>query len=80
MGKADLKVELEQRYCPTCRIDTRHAILYQHFFGHRGKLERREELTSGCAVCNPDRFWGLKLTTEYDEEKFLTEKWMSRTS
>ena len=80
MSKADLKVELVQRYCPTCRIDTQHAILFQLFFGRRGKLERQEELASGCAVCNPDRFWGLKLTTQYDSEKFLQERWMPRSS
>lgn len=80
MSKADLKVELVQRYCPTCRIDTQHAILFQMFFNRRGKLERQEELTSGCAVCNPDRFWGLKLTTQYDQQKFLLERWMPRGS
>lgn len=80
MSKADLKVELAERYCPTCRIDTRHAILFQLVFGRRGKEERREELVSGCAVCNPDRFWGLKLTTQYDQEKFLTERWMPKST
>src|SRR3990170_2656990 len=41
MSKADLKVELIQRYCPVCRCDTQHAILYQLFYGRRGKEERR---------------------------------------
>ena len=80
MSKADLKVELVERYCPTCRIDTRHAILFQLVFGRRGKVERQEELVSACAVCNPDRFWGLKLTTQYDAEKFLSERWMPRST
>ncbi|MBI4465925.1 MAG: hypothetical protein HY656_00660 [Acidobacteria bacterium] len=80
MSKADLKVELVERYCPICRIGTQHAILYQMFFGRRGKLEREEELSSACAICNPDRFWGLKLTTQYDQQKFLLERWMPRGS
>lgn len=80
MSKPDLKVELVQRYCPTCRIDTQHAILFQLFFGRRGREERREELSSACGVCNPDRFWGLKLTTHFDQLKFLTERWMPRSS
>ncbi len=79
MSKADLKVELETRYCPKCRFDTQHAILYQLFFGRRGKIARQEELTSGCAICNADRYWGLKLTTSYDQQKFLIEKWMTAT-
>jgi hypothetical protein len=74
-----LKVELESRYCPKCRFDTQHAVLYQLFFGRRGRVERQEELTSGCAICNADRYWGLKLTTSYDQQKFLLEKWMTAT-
>ena len=80
MSKADLKVELAGRYCPTCRTDTNHAILFQLFFNLRGKEERREELSSGCAVCNPDRYWGLKLATQFDQEKFVQERWMPKTS
>lgn len=80
MSKPDLKIELVVRYCPTCRWDTQHAILYQLFFGRRGKEDRREELASGCAICNPDRFWGLKLTTQFDQEKFVNERWLPRTS
>lgn len=80
MSKADLKVDLVQRYCPICRCDTQHAILFQLFFGRRGKLERQEELSSACAVCNADRFWGLKLTTQYDQQKFLQERWMPKES
>ena len=80
MSKADLKVELIQRYCPVCRCDTQHAILYQLFYGRRGKEERREELSSGCAVCNPDRYWGLKLTKQFDQEKFVQERWMPKGS
>lgn len=80
MSKADLKVELEVRYCPRCRIDTQHAVLYQLAFGRRGKVMRQEEMTSGCAICNADRFWGLKLTTQFNQEKFVTEKWMPRSS
>jgi len=80
VSKADLKVELIQRYCPVCRCETQHAILYQLFYGRRGKEERREELSSGCAVCNPDRFWGLKLTTQFDQEKFVQERWMPKSS
>jgi len=80
VSKADLKVELAGRYCPTCRTDTNHAILFQLFFNRRGKEERREELSSGCAVCNPDRYWGLKLATQFDQEKFVQERWMPKTS
>jgi hypothetical protein len=80
MSKPDLKVELEKRYCPTCGIETRHAVLLQLFFGRRGRVERQEELTSGCAICNSDRFWGLKLTTNFNQEKFLAERWMPRSS
>ena len=80
MSKPDLKVLLEQRYCPTCRFDTQHAILVQSYFGRRGKVERTEELSSGCAICNPDRFWGLKLTTQFDQEKFLVERWLPKSS
>lgn len=40
MVKADLKVELRQRYCPVCHIDTQHAVLYQLHFGRRGRVER----------------------------------------
>lgn len=80
MSKPDLKVELEKRYCPNCRIETQHAILFQLFFGHRGRVERQEELASGCAICNPDRFWGLKLTTSFNQEKFLAERWTPKDS
>jgi hypothetical protein len=80
MAKADLKVELRQRYCPVCRIDTQHAVLYQLHFGRRGRVERQEELSSGCSICNPDRYWGLKLATEFDQEKFLAERWMPKVS
>jgi hypothetical protein len=80
MSKPDLKVELEKRYCPTCGIETRHAILFQLFFGRRGRVERQEELSSGCAICNADRFWGLKLATNFNQEKFLAERWMPRSS
>lgn len=80
MSKPDLKVLLEQRYCPSCRFDTQHAILVQSHFGRRGKVERTEELSSGCAICNPDRFWGLKLTTQFDQEKFLVERWLPKSS
>ncbi len=80
MAKADLKVELEQRYCPVCRIDTQHAVLSQLHFGRRGRVERQEELSSGCSICNPDRYWGLKLATEFDQEKFLAERWMPKVS
>ena len=80
MSKPDLKVELVERYCPTCRIETQHAILFQLFFGRRGKVERAEELSSACAICNADRFWGLKLTTEFNEQKFLLERWLPRGS
>ena len=80
MSRADLKVELVERYCPLCRIDTQHAILQQMFFGRRGRVDRHEELSSACAICNADRFWGLKLTTAFDEQKFLSERWMPRSS
>lgn len=80
MSKPDLQVKLENRYCPSCGIETRHAILLQHFFGRRGRVERQEELSSGCAICNPDRFWGLKLTTHFNQEKFLAERWMPKSS
>jgi len=80
VSKPDLKVELEDRYCPTCNIETRHAILYQLYFGRRGREERREELSSGCGICNPDRFWGLKLTTSFNQEKFLVERWLPKSS
>lgn len=80
MSKPDLKVELVERYCPICRIDTQHAILVQMFFGRRGKVTSQEELTSACGVCNADRFWGLKLTTQFDPQKFLAERWMPRGS
>ncbi|MFQ5723990.1 MAG: hypothetical protein ACE5G6_05810 [Terriglobia bacterium] len=80
MSKADLKVELVERYCPVCRCDTQHAILFQLFFGRRGRVEREEELSSACAICNADRYWGLKLTTQYDQQKFLQERWMPRSS
>ena len=80
MSKPDLKVVLERRYCPSCSFDTQHAILVQTFFGRRGKVERKDELSTGCAICNPDRFWGLKLTTHFDQEKFLAERWMPKTS
>jgi hypothetical protein len=80
MSRADLRVELGERYCPVCRIDTQHAILRQQFFGRRGRVEREDELSSACAICNADRFWGLKLTTEFNEQKFLHERWMPRGS
>ena len=80
MSKADLRVELVGRYCPICRIDTQHAILQQLFFGRRGRVEKQEELSSACAICNADRFWGLKLATQFNEEKFLSERWMPRSS
>jgi len=80
VSKPDLKVVLEGRYCPSCRFDTQHAVLVQCTFGRRGRLERQEELSSGCAICNPDRFWGLKLTTHFDQEKFLAERWMPKSS
>ncbi len=80
MSKADLKVELVERYCPVCRCDTQHAILFQLFFGRRGRVEREEELSSACAICNADGFWGLKLATQFDQQKFLHERWMPRSS
>lgn len=80
MSKPDLKVELVNRYCPHCRTETNHASLVQMFFGRRGRVGRQEELASACAICNPDRFWGLKLTTEFDPEKFLAEHWMPKSS
>ena len=78
MAKSELKVELSDRYCPTCHIDTQHAVLYQTRLGRRGRVESQEELSSGCAICNSDRFWGLKLATQYDQEKFLAERWISK--
>ncbi len=80
MSKPDLKIELEQRYCPSCNIETRHAVLYQLTFGRRGREIARDEQASGCAICNPDRFWGLKLTTSFNQEKFLVERWLPRSS
>ena len=80
MDKADLKVELVERYCPLCHIDTQHAILFQLTFGRRGQPQRQDELSSACAICNPDRFWGLKFATSFDQEKFLLERWMPRST
>lgn len=77
MSKAELRVELEKRYCPTCRFDTQHAVLRQ--FGN-GAGEGVEEVTSSCAICNADRYWGLKLDAGLNREKFVTERWMPRIS
>ncbi len=80
MAKADLKVELRQRYCPVCRIDTQHYFIYQLHFCLLFRVDRQVELSSGCSICNPDRYWGLKLATEFDQEKFLAERWMPKVS
>ena len=77
MARVELKIELMARYCPICRIETQHAILFQLVRNSR-KHSHPEELLSACAICNADRFWALRFATAADAQKFIEEGWTTR--
>jgi len=77
MARVELKIELMARYCPICRIETQHAILFQLVRNSR-KRSHPEELLSACAICNADRFWALRFATAADAQKFIEEGWTTR--
>ncbi|MFQ5817613.1 MAG: hypothetical protein ACE5H2_06625 [Terriglobia bacterium] len=87
MARVELKIELIPRYCPVCRVETQHAILFQLVgpdgrpSGRNDKSKKRrqpDELLSACAVCNPDRFWALRFATVADAQKLVEEGWTTR--
>jgi len=85
MARVELKIELMARYCPICRIETQHAILFQLVRPDgrpSGRNSRKrshpEELLSACAICNADRFWALRFATAADAQKFIEEGWTTR--
>lgn len=84
MARVDLKIELIQRYCPTCRVETQHAVLFQLRNGKKrpdGRPSGRkqpDELISACAICNSDRFWALRFATVADAQKLIDEGWTTR--
>lgn len=77
MPRVELKIELVPRYCPICRVETQHAILFQLVRNAR-KRARPEELLSACAICNADRFWALRFATVADAQKLVDEGWTTR--
>ncbi|MFQ5926917.1 MAG: hypothetical protein ACE5MH_05735 [Terriglobia bacterium] len=42
MARVELKIELAQRYCPVCRVETQHTILFQ-FVGPDGRPSGRND-------------------------------------
>jgi len=77
MPRIELKIELIPRYCPTCRVETQHAILYQLLKNGKRRKEA-DELFSACAICNADRYWALRFATPEDAQKLMDEGWTTR--
>lgn len=77
MARVELKIELLARYCPVCRVETQHAVLFQTV-GNGRKRRQPDELISACAICNPDRFWALRFATVADAQKLIEEGWTTR--
>lgn len=85
MGRVELKIELLPRYCPSCRVETQHAVLSQLVGNARKRADGRpygpkqaDELLSACAICNADRFWALRFATVEDAQKLIDEGWTTR--
>jgi len=60
MVQKEVKIELGERYCPTCKFDTQHAVRMVVRAGY----PRPEEISSACGVCNGDAFWALRMAAE----------------
>lgn len=85
MARVELKIELLARYCPTCRVETQHAVLFQLVGNGKKRPDGRpagrrqpDELVSACAICNSDRFWALRFATPTDAQKLIDEGWTTR--
>ena len=57
MAHTETTIELAERYCPSCKFDTQHAI---RTVSRRG-YPLPEEINTACGVCNGDAFWALRL-------------------
>jgi len=83
MARVELKIELLARYCPICRVETQHAVLFQLVpacagRGNGKKRRQPDELVSACAICNADRFWALRFATVADAQKLIDQGWTTR--
>ena len=60
MAHTETTIELAERYCPSCKFDTQHAI--------RTVIRRGyplpEEINTACGVCNGDTFWQLRMSEQ----------------
>lgn len=57
MAQTETRVELEERYCPSCKFDTQHAVRMVFRRGY----PLPEEVSTACGVCNGDTFWALRM-------------------
>ena len=60
MGQTETTVGLDQRYCPTCRLDTYHAVRMVVRAGYSVP----EEVSTACGVCNAGKYWDLRLAQQ----------------
>ena len=60
MGQMETTVDLDRRYCPTCRLDTYHAVRMVVRPGYSVP----EEVSTACGVCNAGRFWDLRMAQD----------------